>query len=112
MQNENRYNGHANYETWLVAIWIYNDQGSYEFFRDLAREVQSEIDRKPNEYLSKQESDANALAAALREQFEEESPVADQASVYADLMNAAFSEVDWHEIATGLLDELTEQVNS
>jgi hypothetical protein len=108
MENDKKYNGHANHETWLVALSIDNDRGSYDFFRELAREVREAKGRKPSEYLSKREADANALAEALRDQFEEDSPVADHASVYADLMNAAFSEVDWHEIANSLLEEITE----
>lgn len=111
MQSEKRYNGHANYETWLVAIWMDNDQGSYEFFREMARDVREDKDHTPSKHLSKREVEAYALAEALKNQFEEDSPVADHASVYADLMNAAFSEVNWHELARGLLDEIAEEAN-
>ena len=25
-----RYNGWVNYDTWLVALWLHNDEGNYE----------------------------------------------------------------------------------
>lgn len=108
MENEKTYNGWRNYETWLVALWMDNDQGSYESFRELAREIREIKGREPSKYLSKQEVDIATLADALRDEFDEASPVAEQSSVYADLMNAALSEVDWHEIAEHLLDEILE----
>ena len=43
------------------------------------------------------------IADALREFVDELSPVADQSSVFADLMDAALGEVDWHEIADSIL---------
>ena len=32
------YNGWYNYETWLVNLWMDNDQGSHETWREVARE--------------------------------------------------------------------------
>lgn len=110
MEKEKTYNGHANYETWLVALWMDNDRGSQDYYRELAHEVSNAKGRKPSEYLSKREVDASTLASALRDEFEEASPVAEHASVYADLMNAALSEVNWYELATSLLDEITEEI--
>ena len=36
--NKNEYNGWYNYETWLVNLWMDNDQGSQEMWREHARE--------------------------------------------------------------------------
>jgi hypothetical protein len=32
------YNGWFNYETWLVNLWMDNDQGEHEHWREVARE--------------------------------------------------------------------------
>ena len=37
--------------------------------------------------------------------IEDGNPLASEASVYADLLNASFSEINWKEIANGLLQE-------
>ena len=35
MEKEGTYNGYTNYETWAVALWMDNDQGSYAHYREL-----------------------------------------------------------------------------
>ena len=35
-------------------------------------------------------------------------PLADQASFWADLLNAALSEIDWHEVAEHYLSDIEE----
>lgn len=99
------YNGWHNYETWAVALWIDNDQGTYEWARDLAREARSEAAdpdlRSP--YWTEAEHVRFTLADNLKESLEEQMPEVE--GMWADLLNAAFSEVDWQEIADHYLDE-------
>src|SRR5207237_6827289 len=97
------YNGWTNYETWNVALWIDNEQGSYNHRRELAREacVNAEAGRS----FTRKESATQILAGLLKEWIEEGNPVAKQASVYADLVNAALSEVNWHELAENWLED-------
>lgn len=76
------YNGWSNYETWVVNLWLSNDQGTYEYVRDLVKDSKA---------------DYNAVEA-LREWIEEVNPLLDEASLFTDLLNAALSEVDWWEI--------------
>ena len=80
---DRRYNGWANYETWATALWIDNEPGSYDERRDLARRARSEHD----------------LADALKSWMTEAAPDLG-ATLWADLLGAALSEVDWDEIAT------------
>ncbi len=39
---EHGYNGWKNYETWSVKLWIDNDQGSEQYWNEVAQEVWEE----------------------------------------------------------------------
>ena len=95
------YNGWTNYETWNVALWMDNEAGSYEQARDDARQALEDADNDADD--AKQ-----ALAGTLKSQHEEALPELG-ASVWADLLGAALSEVNWHEIAGNLVDEVYEE---
>jgi hypothetical protein len=96
MKNDN-YNGWTNYETWVTALWIDNDQSSYNYRRFLAEQVRKE---------HKEERDrVNCLASSLSDWIEEMNPLAGQANLFCDLLNAALAEVDWYEIASNFLIE-------
>ncbi len=83
------YNGWTNFETWCVSLWIDNDPGSYEMAREIIKGVQSIGD----------------AAEALQDWIEEDNPLQDQASLYADLLNAALRQVNWYEIVESYKDE-------
>ena len=95
--NQKNYNGCKNYETWVTALWIDNDYGSYQYRCELVEQVKEE-----HEDENKRE---NCLASSLKDWIEEQNPLADDASVFADLLNSALSEIDWHEIAENFLSE-------
>lgn len=100
------YNGWSNYETWVVNLWLGNDEGSYTTCRSLAQRCFEEA--VADEVLSREERACYQLASELKEMVEEGSPLAGEASVYADLLNASISEVNWKEIANSLLAEVDE----
>lgn len=95
------YNGWPNYETWCMALWIDNEYGSYQWSRELAREVKSH----PEVYGPYDETGKHGLAQALKEWQEEQMPEL-EASVWADLLRASFGEVEWAEIAENYLEEV------
>ena len=107
---DNTYNGWTNYETWAVALWIDNDYSSYRYWQEQARRQHSEA--TSSELVSKgtytiAESARHALAAQLKVEITDASPLTD-ATLYADLLSAAFDEVDWYEIAEHFLGDLVE----
>ena len=94
--SDNKYNGWTNYETWNVALWIDNEEGSYNYWRETAQEVydESEADKS----FTRDERAALDLKDRLKSEFEEAMPELG-ASMWADLLGAAMSEVNWYEIA-------------
>lgn len=111
---DTRYNGWTNYETWAVKLWIDNEKGSYNYWREATREAwESTRDKSPNEFMNHKDNARWELAEQLKDQFSDEDNAVFEAAhgtVYADLLNAALSEVNWREIAESLIDdtELTE----
>ena len=103
------YNGWTNYETWVVKLWMDNDQGDYLYWQDRTQECWKEArDKHPNQFMNRQENAQQLLADALKDHHEELQGgiAAINGTVFANLLNAAMGEVNWHEIATNLLDDV------
>ena len=106
------YNGWSNYETWNVKLWLDNEQGDYEYWREVTRECMEEASTSVSAYakhtgkeiFTREERAVLELSRRLKYEIEENAPELG-ASMWADLMNAALSEVDWHEIAKAMVDD-------
>jgi hypothetical protein len=88
------YNGWTNYETWCVNLWMSNDQGSDEYFREMAQEVYDEsekenrTDGKP--LFTREEVATRVLSDRLKDQYEEQqAELAGVTGVFADLLSGA-----------------------
>lgn len=81
------YNGWKNKPTWLVHLWLSNDQASYEIARELANKYQP-----------------NQAAAALKELVEEAAPAANDGTLHGDLLSWAIAMVDWNSIYEAFLE--------
>jgi len=99
--SDNKHNGWTNYETWAAALWIDNEQSSLERWQDCARQCLA--DASP-EGCTKGEQAWFDLTDMLKTSHEEDAPEVE--GVYVDLLNAALSEINWHEIAAHLIDGL------
>lgn len=115
---KNEYNGWFNYETWLVKLWMDNEQSSQEHWSERATEALREAGETMSanfrmtgvEPFTTEEKAAFALAKELKAQHEESLPELD--GFAADLLSAAMSEVNWHEIAKSLLDDCEKPVEA
>src|SRR4030095_2376829 len=95
--NDEKYNGWTNYETWNVKLWMDNDEGSYRYWQEIAEEIWEDVDRDTDDFCRK-------MADRLKDEHEENMP--EVQGTYADLLGAALSVVDWYEIAESYLAEL------
>ena len=113
MTTNTRYNGWTNYETWNVALWLDNEEPTYRLTREAMREIW-DTTANPTEQkrlAAKTHSDAGRYEFSqwLKDFVEDMLPdLGLGASMWADLLNAALSEVDWYEIADNWLSELDE----
>jgi hypothetical protein len=105
-KEDKTYNGWTNYETWNVALWIDNDQSSYTYWREIAKEcIEAAV---ASSYMTKDENAVARMAIKLKEEIVDNEGPDLGASMYMDLLNAALREVNWHEIAKHLIDAAQE----
>jgi hypothetical protein len=102
--SDKRYNGWTTYETWLVALWTDNDQASYRYWQRMAQKAWD--DTQADSTFSREERATMILADTLETETQEANPLADDASLWNDLMGAALAEVNWHEIAEHLIEDV------
>ncbi len=106
MATTEKYQGYSNYETFLMMeVGIKNERETQDFWLARASEQWQEPSRTPDAVLSRSEAARFSLADELREHFESASPAesGNVSGVWADLLSAAFSEIDWDDIADWLL---------
>lgn len=106
-QNEKGYNGWTNYETWVTALWLDNDEGSQSYWREIAGECKlaaPQAGQVERGIWTIEEAARFTLADRLKDEIEEGSPV-QEASLYSDLIGAALQEVNWHEVADNFLSD-------
>ena len=91
-----RYNGWTNYETWCANLWL--DQDS-EYWRESVQDIVSEqgYDREDSTY---------ELSRVMESYHDEFAPATE--GMYADLLNASMSRINWYEIAGHYVDEVLE----
>lgn len=100
--NDTKYNGWTNYQTWVVNLWMDNEQGSQEFWQEAAHEcLQDAID---NDETDVKASAAYALSKRMEDQHDEFMP--ETTGVYSDLLTNALGMVDWQEIAEHYIGDI------
>ena len=91
--SDQRYNGWENKPTWLVNLWLENDESLYHYWLEAARE----------------EADAYKLAKRLQDEIEDSNPLLDSADLYSDLIGWAIAHVNWDEVAKSWLAQVEEE---
>lgn len=97
--SEEGYNGYKNYETWVTALWMSNDANAYFYWREVTKELMRENDDK----------DSMVAELADRIHVDIEGGICLDAGLYSDLMQSAIDNIDFYELAEGLLGERDER---
>lgn len=102
-------NGWKSVETWLIALWIDNEQSSQEYWRL----VTDETLKLTAEGTNRLEEAKEELSDRLRDEICEAAPAKNK-GMFTDLLLHALLQVEWSEIADHLLAEavLNEQKRS
>ena len=86
------YNGYHNYETWLVALWIDNDQDTEEQLHEMAETIP--------------DRDVYDLSLVIKAWVTDDMIPDLGATLAADLVSGALSKVNWYEIAENAIEGL------
>jgi hypothetical protein len=87
--NRVEYNGWTNYETWAVHLWMDNEESSQKYWHSISKNCDT----------------AWELAEKLKDEHLDTIADAGLVGFMADLIHAAFSEVNWLEIAQPIWDD-------
>lgn len=112
MGQEKGYNGWTNYQTWATALWIDNDEGTQDIVNEMAADAWQDSAQHENvrSGVWTREQAARFTLADRLEEFVREEMIPDLgATLPADLLGAAVSEVDFREIAEHYLDEVDKE---
>ena len=112
---KSEYNGWTNYETWLVNLWLNNDESIVEWMVEKVRELR--------DFYAEDDEDGPCVdnASVLRamtiavEDYMTEMVLQDMedASLRFDILTAFLREVNWKEIADYMIDvEYEDHVDS
>lgn len=103
--SDTKYNGWTNWETWNANLWL-------EGMEDIAQEYYDYA--KGDDTFDKSENAAFAMADYLKELVEEmaSEQLNSQASMIADFVNAGISQINFYEIAEGMIDACDKEQDS
>ena len=98
------HNGWQNYETWLTALWLDNDKATHDYWGEQARATCEQLPPEGVDVFSLIEAASLELARQMKEEIEPD--FASEANLYQDMLQGAFAEVNWFEVAMSFIEAL------
>ena len=98
--SDNKYNGWSNYETWVVNLWLDNDEYSQTMLRQFAKDSI----RCAELHGRDRDNAVYECSKMIQNEVEENTPEVE--GMFSDLLSAALSEVNWFEIAEHIVDDM------
>lgn len=98
---DTKYNGWANKPTWLVNLWLTNDESTEAMLHESARNACETGDDR---------EDAAQLLAGELEQLVENMRTDDDAGLLSDLLGWAMAHVEWYEIAEHYVNDVWDEI--
>lgn len=103
------HQGWTNHQTWAVHLWINNEEGTWNYCRDMAREAvedAEECDQVNDGIWTQNEARRFMLADRLKGYLAESNPLNDNPSLYSDLLGSALEDINYDELADAFLEDL------
>lgn len=88
-----------NLSTHKASLNIWNEEGEYDHWCEMARECLEDNDELAAIY---------NLSKIIKDHYEENNPLAEYTMVYSDLIQWALACVDWYEIAESFIEHIQE----
>lgn len=107
MATDKTYNGWSNYETWACNLWMDNEKGSQDHWREVTAECLDSVTEDKLGTFTKAEQAAFQFAALLKDNIENDTPDLG-CTFYSDMLSAAMQEVNYYEIAKSWIDNVIE----
>jgi hypothetical protein len=107
MSNET-YEGWTNRETWLVKLWMDNDESCHDFWYE---QTEAFLEGATSNDAVELADASYCLAKALQAHHNDDDAVmlgSVSGTVYADLIATALARVNWREIATSMVEDAVE----
>ena len=101
-QDEKGYQGWENYPTWVVKLWLDNDEGTYNHMRELTKDAKEKGKKEPGHVFTETEATLYYLEDAIKNFVEEMTEI--KAGMASDLLGWAIGEVNFKEIAEAYLE--------
>ena len=105
MNNSEKYNGHANYETWLFNLYHQREH----FENDIEYIIEN---ASKTEYLSKEQIEVKMLEETIEDYLQslsESGKFAEYEPFFFDFINASIKQIDFREIAENYIDEYKQE---